>query len=62
MDFTGQVADLDKINEVAKKNNLIVIEDASHAFGTKYKGRAVGTVSHMTTFSFHPVKTITTYD
>lgn len=60
VDFTGQVADLDKINEIADKYNLTVIEDAAHALGSEYKGKKVGTLSHMTEFSFHPVKPITT--
>ena len=58
--FTGQAVDLDPILELAKKHNLIVIEDAAHALGTKYKGKHVGSISDMTEFSFHPVKTVTT--
>ncbi len=58
--FTGQSVDLDPIMELAKKHNLIVIEDAAHALGTKYKGKYIGSISHMTEFSFHPVKTVTT--
>ena len=58
--FTGQSVDLDPIIELAKKHNLIVIEDAAHALGTKYKGKCIGSISHMTEFSFHPVKTVTT--
>lgn len=58
--FTGQSVDLDPIIELAKKYNLIVIEDAAHALGTKYKGNYIGSISHMTEFSFHPVKTVTT--
>ncbi|WP_186580809.1 UDP-4-amino-4,6-dideoxy-N-acetyl-beta-L-altrosamine transaminase [Aquibacillus kalidii] len=59
VDFTGQPADLDKIMEIAKENNLIVIEDAAHALGATYKGRKIGSISDMTMFSFHPVKHIT---
>lgn len=58
--FTGQSVDLDPIMYLAKKYNLTVIEDAAHAIGTKYKKRSIGSISNMTTFSFHPVKTITT--
>ena len=58
--FTGQSVDLDPILDLAKKYNLIVIEDAAHALGTKYKGRYIGSISDMTMFSFHPVKTVTT--
>ena len=58
--FTGQSVDLDPILELAQKYNLIVIEDAAHALGTKYKGKFIGSISDMTEFSFHPVKTVTT--
>lgn len=58
--FTGQSVDLDPILELAKKYNLTVIEDAAHALGTKYKGKFIGSISDMTEFSFHPVKTVTT--
>ncbi|WP_432407107.1 UDP-4-amino-4,6-dideoxy-N-acetyl-beta-L-altrosamine transaminase [Wukongibacter sp. M2B1] len=60
VDYTGQATDLDAIMELADKYNLIVIEDAAHAIGTEYKGKKVGNVSHMTEFSLHPVKHITT--
>ncbi|WP_434798642.1 UDP-4-amino-4,6-dideoxy-N-acetyl-beta-L-altrosamine transaminase [Terrisporobacter vanillatitrophus] len=60
VDFTGQAVDLDEIRKIADKHNLIIIEDAAHAIGTKYKGEKVGNISDMTEFSFHPVKTITT--
>jgi len=58
--FTGQPCDLDRINEIARKNDLIVIEDAAHALGAEYKGKKIGGLSDMTIFSFHPVKHITT--
>ncbi len=60
VDYTGQPADLDEILRIAKKHNLIVIEDAAHALGATYKGRKIGSISDMTMFSFHPVKHITT--
>ncbi len=60
VDFTGLPADLEKILQIAKENNLIVIEDASHALGATYKGSKIGSISDMTIFSFHPVKHITT--
>jgi dTDP-4-amino-4,6-dideoxygalactose transaminase len=58
--FTGQPCDLDAIHELARRNDLIVIEDAAHALGAEYKGRRIGGLSDMTIFSFHPVKHITT--
>jgi UDP-4-amino-4,6-dideoxy-N-acetyl-beta-L-altrosamine transaminase len=60
VDFTGQPVELDRILEIAKKHNLVVIEDAAHAFGATYKDRKIGSISDMTMFSFHPVKHITT--
>lgn len=59
VDFTGQAAELSKIIEICKRHNLILIEDAAHAIGTKYNSRPVGSLADMTCFSFHPVKTIT---
>lgn len=58
--LTGQPCDMDAIHGIAKKHHLIVIEDAAHALGAKYKGVPIGTGSDMTIFSFHPVKPITT--
>lgn len=59
VDFTGQAVQLDEIKELCKKHNLILIEDAAHSIGTKYKDMPVGGIADLTTFSFHPVKTIT---
>lgn len=58
--FTGQPVQLDEIHTIAKKHNLIVIEDAAHALGAEYKGEKIGALSDMTMFSFHPVKHVTT--
>lgn len=58
--FTGQPCQMDEIHNIARKHNLLVIEDAAHALGADYKGKRIGTISDMTTFSFHPVKHITT--
>ena len=60
VDFTGLPVDLENILQIAKDNNLIIIEDASHALGATYKDRKIGSISDMTIFSFHPVKHITT--
>ncbi len=59
VDFTGQSVEHDAIAAVCEKHDLILIEDAAHAIGTKYKGRSVGSIADMTCFSFHPVKTVT---
>ncbi|BCN32510.1 UDP-4-amino-4,6-dideoxy-N-acetyl-beta-L-altrosamine transaminase [Anaeromicropila herbilytica] len=58
--YTGQPCDMNEIHKIAKEHNLIVIEDAAHALGADYKGKKIGSISDMTTFSFHPVKHITT--
>ncbi len=60
VDFTGQSVDMDKIETIAKKYNLVIIEDAAHALGSEYQGRKVGSQADMVEFSFHPVKPITT--
>lgn len=59
VDFTGQAVELDEIRAICKEHNLVLIEDAAHAIGTKYKGQGVGSIADMTCFSFHPVKTVT---
>lgn len=59
VDFTGQAVQLDEIRAICREHNLLLIEDAAHAIGTKYNGRAVGSIADMTCFSFHPVKTVT---
>jgi perosamine synthetase len=60
VDYGGHPAELDALLELAAQHGLTVIEDASHALGARYRGRQVGSLAHMTTFSFHPVKHITT--
>ena len=59
VDFTGQSVELDKLMAHCKENNLVLIEDGAHVIGTKYKGQPNGSIADMTTFSFHPVKTVT---
>lgn len=59
VDFTGQSVELDRIRDICQRHNLILIEDGAHSLGTLYKGQAVGSIADMTTFSFHPVKTVT---
>lgn len=60
VDYAGHPADLDPIMAIAERHGLIVIEDACHALGARYRGQPVGSIAHMTVFSFHPVKHITT--
>jgi dTDP-4-amino-4,6-dideoxygalactose transaminase len=68
--YSGHPCNMEAIHEIAKENNLVVIEDAAHALGAKYKLQSqpkpswitIGSCqySDMATFSFHPVKSITT--
>lgn len=58
--IAGEPCNMEEILSLAKKHNLLVIEDACHAFGAKYKNKKIGGLSDMTVFSFHPVKSITT--
>lgn len=60
--FAGHPCDMKEIYAIARRHNLIVIEDAAHALGAKYRNSRIGSCkySDMTTFSFHPVKNITT--
>ncbi len=59
VDYTGQAVELERLLDICKRHNLVLIEDAAHSIGTKYKGKGIGSIADMTTFSFHPVKTIT---
>lgn len=58
--YAGYPCDMDPILELAGRHGLTVIEDAAHAFPASYKGRMVGTIGHLTCFSFYATKTITT--
>jgi len=60
VDYAGHPADLDPILELAERHGLIMIEDACHALGAEYHGRRTGSIAHMSVFSFHPVKHVTT--
>lgn len=59
VDYTGQSAALDPLREICREHGIVLIEDGAHVIGTKYKGRTNGSIADMTTFSFHPVKTVT---
>ena len=56
----GQVCNIDEILDIAKDNNLKVIEDCAHAVGTFHKSKHVGTLGSTGCFSFYPTKNITT--
>ena len=57
----GYPVDLDPIMELAKKHDILVLEDAAHAFGAMYKGRKIGTIGDFAAFSMHEVKNITSF-
>ena len=59
VDFTGQAVEYEELSAICDEYGLVFIEDAAHSIGTKYKGQPVGSLADMTTFSFHPVKTVT---
>lgn len=54
----GQCAKMDEINEIAKKHNLKIVEDAAQASGAKYKGKRAGTLGDAACFSFFPTKNL----
>jgi len=57
--YTGGVGNLDELYSFASKHNLRVIEDAAHAFGTKYKDNLIGSIGDIVCFSFDGIKNIT---
>ncbi len=59
VDFTGQSVELDRLLAHCRARKLVLIEDGAHVIGTRYKGKCNGSISDMTTLSFHPVKTVT---
>lgn len=62
MDYDCILSDHDRIADFARRHNIRVIHDAAHAFGSRYKGKPVGSFSDICVFSFDPVKSITCLD
>jgi perosamine synthetase len=60
VDYTGHPADYDALRLIAEQYGIALVADASHSLGASYKNRPVGTLADISTFSFHPVKHITT--
>jgi dTDP-4-amino-4,6-dideoxygalactose transaminase len=60
VDYAGHPADLDELRVIADRHGIYLIEDAAHSIGSIYKGRAVGSIADITTFSFFPTKNLTT--
>jgi dTDP-4-amino-4,6-dideoxygalactose transaminase len=57
--FCGIAAQMDHILEIGNRNNILIIEDAAHAFGSSFCGSKIGSFGHITCFSFDPIKNIT---
>jgi perosamine synthetase len=60
VDYAGQPCDYDALQDIADRQGIALIDDACHALGGRYKGRSVGRLADLNTFSLHPVKHITT--
>jgi dTDP-4-amino-4,6-dideoxygalactose transaminase len=58
--IAGQPCEMDEIMEIAKRHNLVVVEDAAHAISARHKGKMIGTIGDITVFSFYATKNLTT--
>ena len=56
--YAGVACNMDRIMEIANKHNLLVVEDAAQAIDSYYKGRPLGTIGHLSAFSFHETKNL----
>jgi len=59
-DYAGEPSDLDELAAIAHDCGAVLIEDACHALGARYRGRTIGSIAPLTVFSLHPVKHVTT--
>jgi len=57
--YRGVPCDMDSLISISKKNNIRIVEDAAHAFGSHYKGKPIGSFGDITCFSFDPIKVVT---
>jgi perosamine synthetase len=60
VDYAGQPCDYDVLTEIATRHDLVLVADACHSIGGRYKDKPVGTLAALNAFSFHPVKHVTT--
>ena len=60
VDYAGHPCEYDRLREIADHHSLSLLSDSCHALGAEYHGRKCGAISDLSTFSFHPVKHITT--
>ena len=58
--FAGRPCPMDRITDIARRHNLIIIEDAAHALEAIYHGRKIGTIGDLTVFSFYVTKNLVT--
>ena len=58
MHYAGIACDMDKVEAIAKKHNLVIVEDAAQAIDSYYKGRPLGSIGQLGAFSFHETKNI----
>jgi dTDP-4-amino-4,6-dideoxygalactose transaminase len=56
--YGGIACDMDHIEKIAARHNLVIIEDAAHGLGASYRGRPLGSIGHLATFSFHETKNV----
>jgi dTDP-4-amino-4,6-dideoxygalactose transaminase len=56
--YAGVACDMDRIMEIAEKHNILLVEDAAQAIDSYYKGRPLGSIGHLSAFSFHETKNI----
>ena len=56
--YAGVACEMDRLLDIARRRNLVIIEDAAHAFLAHYKGRPLGSFGHLATFSFHETKNV----
>lgn len=59
VDYAGQPCDYAELNRISEKYGLLLIADSSHSLGARLRGKACGVLADMSTFSFHPVKPLT---
>ena len=59
--FTGNMCDMEKINEIAHRHELIIVEDAAQAFGSKLNDKPSGSFGHIACFSMNPMKVLNAY-
>ncbi len=60
--FAGHIADMDRLGEIAARRNLVIVEDACHAWGSQWKGKGAGALGNCGSFSFQISKNITAGD